>query len=501
MTSAPILLTLDSGTTAVKAAAFDRNGRIVASAERQNRALRRNGARVEQDMAATRDDALAVLGECVAATGAPVEAIIVTGQGDGLGPLTRDLEPAGPAIGWLDGRARGIVARLGKAGALAPIRAITGSRPTAASQSMQLLWLQENEPERLARIAHALRCKEWLFLALTGELRAEPSAVLPVWGDWRSECVSGEIAANIGLRRGIEFLPPMTPVGECRADLSAAAAGKLGLTAGTPVLLGPGDVQSSLIGLGLGVDPAIRRASIFGTSAIHACHVSRAEDVPAEPAGAIVQRFVLGEGYFCLHPCFNGGALLGHLARLFDGVSAHGEPACSPLIIHPFFEAGGERAPWTNPNATGAIHGLNATTSPAEIAWAGREALAFVARTSHAMMGGAGSLALGGGLADDAGFVRFLATVLDAPVRRSEMGHAGLRGLAAVGARFIYGESDVGPWLGAAGEWTGPDGAMAGYAQAKYALFRRSLDAAQATWQDMERLRVSVPASGKDGRE
>ncbi|TIM50116.1 MAG: carbohydrate kinase, partial [Mesorhizobium sp.] len=69
----PFLLCLDSGTTAVKAAAFDRHGRIVASAERQNRALRRDGARIEQDMVATRDDAFAVMSECAAGLGGSVD--------------------------------------------------------------------------------------------------------------------------------------------------------------------------------------------------------------------------------------------------------------------------------------------------------------------------------------------------------------------------------------------------------------------------------------------
>ncbi|RDW12529.1 FGGY family carbohydrate kinase, partial [Paracoccus thiocyanatus] len=177
------LLCLDSGTTSVKAAAFDGHGRLLAGAERANGALYRDGLRVEQDMDLTRAEALAVLRDCVAQLPGDVAGLIVTGQGDGLWPVDGTGQPVGRALTWLDGRARGLAANM--APALDAVQAATGSRPTAASASLQLLWLQQNDPARHARIAHALRLKEWLFLSLTGRALAEPTALLPVWGDWR----------------------------------------------------------------------------------------------------------------------------------------------------------------------------------------------------------------------------------------------------------------------------------------------------------------------------
>jgi erythritol kinase len=326
----PILLCLDSGTTAVKSAAFDRHGRILATAEVSNLALRRDGSRVEQDMHETRANAFAVLKECVAQlAGAPVAGLIVTGQGDGLWPVDEAGVPVGPAITWLDGRARGLASELGEAGRFNPIEAVTGSRPTAASQSLHLLWLQQHEPERLKRIAFALRCKEWLFCALTGEIAGEPSAALPVWGDWRSGKMSRVVQEALGLERGVELLPPFERVGACRAFLSEAAAVETGLANGLPVLLGPGDVQATLIGLGLGSRPGVTRASIFGTSAIHACHMLDPGQMREKPAGAMMQQFVLGEGYLCFHPSFNGATVLAHLARLTGQAPHLAQPAYS----------------------------------------------------------------------------------------------------------------------------------------------------------------------------
>lgn len=487
------LLCLDSGTSFVKAAAFDRYGRVIASAQRDNRALRRHGDFVEQDMVLTRDDAFDVLRTCVHQANTTVDGILVTGQGDGLWPLDRRRETMGPAFTWLDARARPLVAALGQAGNLARIRAITSSRPTTASQSLHLLWLKANSPDQYERISFALRLKEWLFYSLTGELMAEPSSVLPTWGNWRTGATSRAIQQILELSKGLELLGDLRPVGECRAGLSCTAAKALGLPKGTPVLQGPGDVQSTLIGLGLGTRPGVRRASIFGTSAIHASHVSDPDAISPMPEGAIVLKFVLGEGYFHIHPCFNGATVLQHLERLITPMPERVAPEYSSVIIHPFLEPAGERSPYTTPDAIGAILGINAETTPAQIAWAGREALAFIGRASFQMMSvGSGPIALGGGLANDEHFAGFFATVMNATMERVLSGHASLRGLAAIGAKFIHGESDsrvAETWCGDADDRLPPQGAAEkGYADRKFATFERLVESVSAEWPSMRTL-------------
>ncbi|QCP87264.1 carbohydrate kinase [Cereibacter sphaeroides] len=497
MTMSPILLALDSGTTAVKAAAFAADGRMIATAERANGALRRDGVRVEQDMAMTRDEAFAVLRDCVAriAGAGEVAGLVLTGQGDGLWPVDAAGEPLGRAMTWLDGRARDMMAEL--APELDRVQAITGSRPTAASASLQLMWLQRNDPARLEAMSHALRLKEWLLLALTGQVAGELTAALPVWGRWQDGALRPEVQEALGLGRGLDLLPAFEPVGQCRAPLAPSVARDLGLPVGLPVLLGPGDVQASFIGMGLGSRRGVTAGSIFGTSAIHACLHSDPAAMGAAPAGAMVQSFALGEGYISFHPCFNGATLLHHLARQFQDLPNSAAPAYSGLILHPFLEPGGERAPWTEPNARGALLGLTAATTPAEIAWAGREALVFVACHSHDLLGAAaGELALGGGLAADRHFAQFLATTLGGPVQRSASGHAGLRGLAAIGARSLLGATpdEIGArWVAAPDETLLPQtGAVADYAARKRGLFTGLLQAVMPYWAALSDLRAEA---------
>lgn len=488
----PVLLCLDSGTTSVKAGAFDGAGRMLAAAERANSALLRNGDHVEQDMRASLEDALAALRECAAKAGGRVAAVVVTGQGDGLWPVDDGMQPVGHALTWLDGRCRALAAALEPQGALEEVRRLTGSKPTPATQSLQLLWLSRNDPDRFKRIRYALRLKEWLFLSLTGSVLAEPSVVMPVWGDWRTGRIEDGVAGAIGLSRGTDLLPELAPVGECRAALLPEMAASIGIAPDATIFLGPGDVQSTLIGLGLGSRPGVSRASIFGTSAIHACHVHEARDVPSEPPGAIAQQFALGDGYLCFHPSFNGANFLKHLRKTMCGLPETISPHYSNLILHPFFEPGGERAPVTTPFASGAAFGLTEATRPEHIAWAGREALAFVARQSHDMMPApAGALSLGGGLAGDPVFAQFLATLTGIEVQRSTAGHAGLRGLGAIAAKFLFRATDdeLGRWIGEPDDRIAPEkGEITRYAQTKYDLFRKTLDMAALHWEPLSKL-------------
>lgn len=485
-----LILCLDSGTTGVKTAVFDRSGMAVARAEVPNSALERAGKRVEQDMEKSISDVVKAAGECMAQVSEGISAIAVTGQGDGLWPLGADLAPAGKAMTWLDGRAASMI------GSMSPeldrVEALTSSRPTAASQTLQLLWLQRHDPDRFATIEHALRLKEWLFFQLTGELRAEAGSALPAWGDWRTGAPCPEVPAALGLDKGIELLPPIGPVADCIAPLTREAADLVGLPAGLPVVIGPGDVQSSFVGLGVGPGLALDRASVFGTSAIHGRYYGSLNQIPEKRSGAMVQRFASGQGYVCFHPSFNGGTVTAHVADVVGGEmnGAH-RPAYSGVVLHPFFEPGGERAPITDPRASAAMFGLRGDTTPKQLGWAGREALAFVTRMSHSDLGkeGQSGVAVGGGVARDPLFPQLLASVLGRPVQPHTGGDTALRGLAAITVGALEGKQLERAFLERPNEVIAPElGAVRAYLERKYRVFRHLLTDVSSHWEELAKI-------------
>ncbi|WP_172975979.1 FGGY-family carbohydrate kinase [Sulfitobacter sp. THAF37] len=353
-----------------------------------------------------------------------------------------------------------------------------------------------------------LRLKEWLFLAMTGVLKAEAGSLLPAWGDWRSGRPSGDVAEILRLDKGIEVLPEIVSGAECVADLSSDAAERLGLPEGMPVVLGPGDVQSSLIGLGVGPGLSRSRASIFGTSAIHGGYFESVDDIGEKLSGAMVQLSATGQGFICFHPSFNGGTTFRHVRDVLNGKRCENDgPAYSSLVLHPFFEPGGERAPITHPHATASLFGMSSATSPGEVDWAAREALAFLTKLSHADLGmvDGQAIAVGGGVARDDGFLQLLASVLERPVRPHRGGDAALRGLAAIAMGALRARGAkldvVEAYLSPTGEEIAPEeGPVRDYLGLKFDLFERLLKDSARHWDALHEVGEAARKLRENGR-
>lgn len=488
-----LIFCLDSGTTAVKAGALTLDGRLVALHEAPNAAFQRRGERAEQNMQGTRDAAWQVLRACAAQAGqAPgfrPRALVVTAQGDGVWPVDGAGRPVGDAITWLDGRGVDTLDELERQGALHAITEITGARPTAASPGVQLAWLQRHEPQRYAAIAHVLRCKEWLFWGMTGEFLSEPTTAMIAWGDWRRQRLAPEVARSFGLAGLMERLPAMVGIGDSARPLGRGSAQALGLPEGLPVMLGPGDTQATAIGLGVGVLDGVTRASVFGTSGIHVGIVGDPAALATRPPGSMLQPLSVQQGkLLCLHPSFNGSTALGHVKALTGAASSS---PLSGVVVHPFFEPGGERAPVTDPHACASVFGLTAQTADAaRVQQATREALAFNARMSHEAMGEDGAaVALGGGLARDPAFASLLATILKRPVLRRPAAHAGLLGLGLLAVHHLGLaplQATARAWLAGEGSTSLPDEDVLGrFYQRKFILHKNLIDAIRPFWAEL----------------
>lgn len=490
MSDTGLFLCVDSGTTQVKAALCQGDGTILATAARENGSLRRSGGRVEQDMAGSVDDVCAVVAEIAPqAGGEGLRALVVTGQGDGLWPVDRDGVPVGPALTWLDPRASECLKGDDGAARGDALRKLTGTRPTSASQSLQMLWISRHDPARYGRIAHALRLKEWLYLALTGDVAVDVSAATAIWGNWAEDRLNPTTAQALGLPDALDRLRAARALADCIAPLSADAARRCGLSPGVPVLMGPGDVQASVLGLGLGCTGGPRRASVFGTSAIHVRQVSDAAQATALPPVSIVQKLELGTGYMAFMPCFNGTSVLRGLSTLLRDLPVRPVQCLSGLLFLPFLEPGGERAPVTSADARAALIGFDKENSPAQFAWAACESLAFIAATCHAMLASSdGPLAIGGGLSASRDFAKFLATVTGAEVWcRRDPGES-LSGLALYAAARLDGTG--GPLAEDLFDRVGPVPELRDYASRKRALFDAMLsDRRLPAWSDLADLR------------
>ena len=149
MVSEPLLVGLDVGTTAVKAAAFDHGGRELA----QGRAAtpwREVPTGAEVDPGALLDAAVAAAREAVAAAGSgPVTGIGIASMAETGVLLDEHGEPVVPAIAWHDERGGDEAARL--AADLPGFSARVGLPASALCTLAKYAWMREHLPGERAR--------------------------------------------------------------------------------------------------------------------------------------------------------------------------------------------------------------------------------------------------------------------------------------------------------------------------------------------------------------
>ncbi|MEA2519969.1 MAG: xylulokinase, partial [Chloroflexota bacterium] len=186
------VLAWDIGTSGVKAVVVDRDGTVMASAQRGYPLVARDDGWVEQDLdeieaacvAATREllDGGAVAGD--------VEAIGLTAQMFDLAPVDANGRSTMPMLSWLDQRAAVQAVELEARIPRAEQAVLFGSIVTAKDVIPKMIWLRDRAPEDWAATRWLLDCKEAIVLRLTGRAVIDPAGALafrlydPVAGEW-----------------------------------------------------------------------------------------------------------------------------------------------------------------------------------------------------------------------------------------------------------------------------------------------------------------------------
>jgi L-xylulokinase len=247
------LLGVDSGSTATKAVIFDTAGRTIAVGSRRVEQRQPRARHVERDMRETWDAACGAIREALAkapGAAASIAAVGVTGHGDGLYLVDRQGAPLGAGILSLDSRAIGVREQWRETGVLDRALRLTGQQPYPYAAVSLLKWIQSHEPERFANIGHALFCKDWLRLCLTGVPATDPTEASSSFTDVNTQTYSDDVLALFGLEAMAHALPEVVASTAQAGCVTARAASQTGLREGTPVACGLHDVTSSAVGMG-----------------------------------------------------------------------------------------------------------------------------------------------------------------------------------------------------------------------------------------------------------
>ncbi len=247
------LLGIDSGLTMTKAVVFDEGGRPLSVARRRVPQIMTRPRHVERDMAGLWGVTAEAIAEAVTACGRPaseIAGVAATAHGDGLYLLDADCRPLGNGILSLDSRAGAVVAGWERDGTAGSALTRTGQMPHASAPSALLSWVRAHEPDRFARIAHVLACKDWLRFCLTGTLGTDLTEASTSFTDVQTQAYADDILALFGLDALGRALAPVGLPDEVIGHVTPAAAALTGLVAGTPVVAGLHDVTASQLGIG-----------------------------------------------------------------------------------------------------------------------------------------------------------------------------------------------------------------------------------------------------------
>lgn len=437
-----MILTVDVGTSALKAVLYARAGQVMAQASRRYGYHSPRPGWAEADPEAwwqAFDDAVLELaqGQELAA----VRAIAFTGQMHTAVLLDAEGAVIPPTILWLDRRAVAETAELQQRLGLAPYQL------NSTYTLPKLLWLARQQPDALARCAALLWPKDYLRYRLTGvrctDVTEAGGAALLDWETLRW-------ATTRLLECGIDpaVLPSLRHAPDDAGAVLAPLAARYGFAANVRVIVGAGDV----LALVTGAPPQPGRVTCsMGSSSMVFAPLADGQTVAQ--AGRRLYIYPL-----LPYPLLGGvssttGAAL-HWAwqALYEDqapFAAAIEQALATsagadgLFFLPFLT--GERTPFWNDALRGAFYGLTLTHRRAHLLRAVIEGVAFSLRyllDEFARHGVAiDSIALAGGGAAIAGLPQLMAEVCARPVFVYAGEETVTRGLYAYACQALDGEA------------------------------------------------------------
>lgn len=362
--SGDALLAIDLGTTRLKVAAFDPDGRLLSLRTRRH-GEHREADRVWQSPDEWWTDTAELMQHMLAdLDGRRVLGLSLSGRG-GAAVFT---DAAGAVVEppWSDARHRDELRALGeRRGALSRYAAVLLAKT---------LWLRKHRPDAFRRVRHVLYAKDFLLYRLTGVAST----------DWSSgpDAPSWDAAVLAEVDLDPALLPAPALPWEIAGRLTSGAGSELGLPVGTPVAVGAHDGICANVGAGACAPGAF--AITLGTHAV-------VRAIASEPvAGALrfyglpPDRHVIGGN------ALMAGRALEWLVDLWfepsedarrerftalDTAASHVPPGAGGVLFLPFLS--GRRAPAPRPGAAAALAGLRLEHGRAEIWRAALEGTAF----------------------------------------------------------------------------------------------------------------------------
>ena len=446
------LLGIDIGTGGTRAVLLDGDGRVVSSATAAHPPFASPHAGwAEQNPDDWWSAVCSAVPECLARGNTAlreIDGIGLTGQMHGLVLLDRGGSVLRPSILWCDQRTEVECREITETAGAARLIELTANPALTNFTLPKIWWVQKHEPDVWARVGAILLPKDYIRLKLSGSRATDVADA------------SGTLLFDVANRQwsppmmelsrlDAELLPKVFESCEITGHVSEEGARATGLCAGTPVVAGAGDQAAGAVGMGIVRAGAV--SATIGTSGV----VFAATAVPVrDPAGRIhTFCHAVPERWHVMGVTQAAGYSLRWFRDQFGAVGDRTQDAYARLMTEastvpagadglmwaPYLM--GERTPYLDPNARGALVGILATHTRAHVVRAILEGVAFSLRDTLTIFAELNipveSIRLGGGGARGAVWRQIQADVYGMPVSALEVEEGPAYGaalLAGVGA-------------------------------------------------------------------
>jgi len=272
----PYLIGADIGTMGTKAAVFDTQGNLLASAYEESILHYPRPGWVEADPDNLYGSSVRTIQECVEKSGinpADVAALAFDGQMSGIGTVDDEWGTPTPYDSWLDTRCKPYIEMM-KPHAEQIVQ-ISGGPPTYC-HGPKILWWKHERPEAFERISKFVVPVAYVAGRMAG-LKGDEAYVdythinFSSFGDIARSVWDAELCGLFDVP--VEKLPRIVEPWQIIGQVTAAAAAECGLRQGTPIAAGCGDQAAGLLGAAM-VEPGTV-LDVAGTASVFSICVDR----------------------------------------------------------------------------------------------------------------------------------------------------------------------------------------------------------------------------------
>ncbi|MCD8013242.1 MAG: xylulokinase [Lachnospiraceae bacterium] len=390
------LLGIDIGTSACKAAIFERDGTVAAAGAGEYPVYYPHPGWAEQNPENWWSSVCAAVKQAIRRGGidpSEIAGIGIDGQSWSAVAVDQDGKSLCNTPIWMDTRAKDICDRINErlnGTGRDVIFDLAGNSLQPSYTTAKILWYQENRPEVFGQIHQILQSNSYIAFRLTGVFSQDVSQGYGLHCfDMHTGTWNLDMCGKLGIPS--EFLPPIYPCDSVIGTVTEEAARQTGLAVGTPVVAGGLDAACGALGTGVLHDGETQEQGGQAGGMSICTDTYRADPrlilsyhvVPGKwllqggtTGGGGVMRWIEKEfaGYERLMSEQTGKSSLEQLNEIAEKIPAGSDG----LVFLPYMS--GERSPIWDVNAKGVFYGLDFAKTKGHMVRAAMEGVAFSLR-------------------------------------------------------------------------------------------------------------------------